>query len=99
MQTYACPSCGGALSYAGTAPTLVCSYCGSTVAVPDALRQPGLQLEAQQTATQTTRWFIIFLVLVFGVPTCLGLAGSVIALAAGLLVPLLTLVMAFFLGR
>jgi len=34
------------LSNSGTAPTMVCTYCGNTIAVPDALRQPGLVLAA-----------------------------------------------------
>ena len=99
MQNFACPSCGGSLSYSGTAPTMVCAYCGNTVAVPAELRQPGLQLEAQQLARKTTRWVIIFLILVFGVPTCVGLAGTFIGIAASLLVPLITLFSAFFFGR
>ncbi len=96
MQNFACPSCGGSLTYSGTAPTLVCTYCGNTVAVPDALRQPGLQLEAQQTVSKTMRWVIIFIILVFGVPTCLALGGAFIGIAASLLVPIITIFAAFF---
>ena len=55
-QNFACPSCGGRLTYAGTAPTMVCNYCGNTIAVPNELRQPGLNLAAQQLSSRTMRW-------------------------------------------
>jgi hypothetical protein len=99
MQNFACPSCGGTIAYSGTAPTTVCPYCGNTVAVPDELRQPGLALEAQETGRKATRWIVIFLVLVVGVPTCVGLAGTVISVAVGLLVPILTIFAAFLGGN
>jgi len=51
LQNFACSSCGGALSNSGTAPTMVCTYCGNTIAVPDALRQPGLVLAAPLCAS------------------------------------------------
>jgi hypothetical protein len=97
LQTFNCPNCGGHLRYSGAAPSLTCQYCGSQVAVPDELRAPALQLEAQQTAGRYGRYLIIFILLAVGVPTCLGLAGSFIGLAAGILVPLITIFTSFFL--
>jgi DNA-directed RNA polymerase subunit RPC12/RpoP len=37
-QTFACPSCGAALSAAGANKEIKCPYCGSTVVVPAELR-------------------------------------------------------------
>ena len=78
---------------------MVCQYCGNTVAVPEALRQPGLTLEAQETSRKATRWIIIFLILVVGVPTCVGLAGTFIGIGASLIVPIITIFAAFLGSR
>ncbi|MCC7358924.1 MAG: hypothetical protein IT317_05575 [Anaerolineales bacterium] len=99
MPTFACPSCGGSLAYSGAAPTVVCQYCGSTVAVLAELRRPGLTLPAHETNRQAMRWLVIFLVLVVGVPTCLGLAGAFLSVAAAVLVPLLALFATFLASR
>ena len=37
-QTFACPSCGAALSAAGANKEIKCPYCASTVVVPAELR-------------------------------------------------------------
>ena len=39
-HTFACPSCGAALTGAGDAIEIKCQYCGSTVIVPEELRAP-----------------------------------------------------------
>ena len=78
---------------------MVCQYCGNTVAVPAELRQPGLTLEAQQTSQKAMRWVVIFIILVVGVPTCVGLAGTFIGIGASLIVPIITIFAAFLGGR
>jgi hypothetical protein len=99
MQSFACPNCGGSINFQGTDPTTVCPYCGNTVAVPQALRQPGLDLEAKKALDHGSRYLIIFVILVFGIPTCLAVAGTVIGIGASLLVPVIMLFTAFFFGR
>lgn len=37
-QSFSCSNCGAALDYEGTQLTVRCTYCGSSVVVPEALR-------------------------------------------------------------
>ena len=97
MQTFNCPRCGGNLAYpsGSTEPNLTCQYCGSTIPVPDELRAPGLQARASAEAIKYGRWLIIFILLVVGVPTCLGIGGTLIGIAASILAPLIAIFAAF----
>jgi DNA-directed RNA polymerase subunit RPC12/RpoP len=45
-MSFNCPNCGSALSVNGNEKAIICSYCGSSVIVPDALRGAGAQSHA-----------------------------------------------------
>ncbi len=51
IQVFKCPSCGASLSYeGGSAPTITCQFCGSTVAVPEELRAKPEPASSPETA-------------------------------------------------
>jgi hypothetical protein len=97
-QAFTCPSCGGSIETDGSQPTVKCPYCGSVVQVPDAIRQVAVERQTAQAVNRTTRFFWIFIILVFGVPTCLGIAGAVIGLVVSVAAPLLAIVLSVLLG-
>ncbi len=49
LQTFSCPSCGAALTPAAGATTMKCAYCGSSVVIPDDLRQSAAAAPASQS--------------------------------------------------
>ena len=95
MQTFECPSCGGALEYAGGGRTIKCPYCGTVAQVPEALWHP---LEQAQTAKQWQKWVGIFLLVTVVLPTCLGLAGTVVGVGGGILAAIVSFILAMM-GR
>src|SRR5689334_24608094 len=103
MQSFACPSCGGALNYSGTNPTMVCTYCGNTVVVPDELRQAGQVVATQQLTRQVSRWMVLFIILVVGLPICLATGGTLVGVLASIfgiivsvLAPILAILVSIF---
>jgi LSD1 subclass zinc finger protein len=91
-QSFDCTSCGAGLEYnGGSDHTIRCQYCGTNVPVPEGFWR---EAEEKQTVNKWGKYLIIFLVLVIGMPTCLGLVGtilgiggSLIAIIAGFLAP------------
>lgn len=76
METFQCPKCGAPVSYekdvVGMNLTALCSYCKSSVAVPNALRpqvpQINIQLGAPASVGKATRWIAVtVIVLLLGV--------------------------------
>jgi hypothetical protein len=66
-----------------------CSYCGSTVDVPQELWQPA---EEAQTASKWKKYVIIFLIVTVGLPTCFSLLGVIAGIGGtvvGVVVPFL----------
>lgn len=93
MQTFSCPSCGGALEYNGSGRTVKCPYCGTVAHVPEALWQP---VEQARTETQWKKWIILFLVLTVGLPTCLGLFGTMVGIGGGIFAAIIPFILSFF---
>jgi hypothetical protein len=103
-QTFNCPQCGGPLNPpTDGAATMQCTFCNNTVAVPEALR-------AAILATQplSVRWkalnpnvklVVILIVVIFVLPTCLGIAGAFLGLIAGIGAPILALILGIILRR
>jgi LSD1 subclass zinc finger protein len=90
MQTFTCPSCGAEIEYAGGGRTIRCTYCGTVVEVPPSLWQP---VEQARIAGQAKKWLIIFLVVTVGLPTCLGLVGTIAGVGGGLLAGIIPFVL------
>jgi hypothetical protein len=97
-QTLACPHCGGSLNADGSQPYVTCGYCGNQAPVPDALRQAHLEQQTGQAVNRGVRYLIIFLVLVIGVPTCLGIVGSLFAAIVGIAAPIISILITFLIA-
>lgn len=94
-KAFQCPKCGSSLVPRGSASEIRCSYCGSTVIVPEELRDPLPIGEAIGVSPQTTRWikwgiwgFVILMVLTVLIPLVCSLCGALIGIF-GAFVPLL----------
>ena len=88
-QSFNCPNCGAELVYSGTEHTMRCTFCNTTVAVPEEIWRAA-ETAQEQVVLQTSvnRWMKylwIFLGITVGLPLCLGLVGTVIGLAASVL--------------
>ncbi len=95
-QTFTCPNCGGTLEYAGDgAQTMSCAYCGNTVVVPEDLWRPIETAKTTQSVTRISKYFIAFLILVFVVPTCLGLIGTLVGVGASIIGAILAVIVPF----
>ncbi len=84
---------------------MACSYCGNTVAVPDALQQAQAQEALRKALTwpelRNNIWFkiiVAFLFITVVLPTCLGLIGAVagiLAAVVGVSIPFLGVILPF----
>ncbi|NUM49311.1 MAG: hypothetical protein HUU38_31810 [Anaerolineales bacterium] len=88
--TFSCPNCGGTLEYTGQAAqtgvqTISCGYCGNLVAVPNELWQPIEDAKTAQTVNQWTKYLLIFIIVVFVVPTCLGVIGALLGIGGSII--------------
>ena len=92
-RSFNCPNCGGPLTYAGGDATMQCPFCANTVIVPEELRAAG-GLASGKIASGLkklgpgARWLLIFFIIIFVVPSCLGLIGTVLGVAAGIGAPI-----------
>lgn len=92
-ETFTCPNCGAALEYSGTGRTMKCTYCGTVVQVPEQLWR---EAEQVQTTNQWKKYVIIFLVLTVGLPTCLGLVGTILGIGGGIFAAIVPFVLSIF---
>jgi hypothetical protein len=70
-----------------------CPFCGTSLQVPEALWQP---FEEAQTVSQWKKYVIIFLAVTVGVPTCLGLLGTVLGIGGGIFAAIIPFVLRIF---
>ena len=81
-QTFNCTGCGAALEYTGgTEHTLRCQYCGTSVPVPEEFWR---EAEVKQTLSKGMKYLIIFLIITVGIPTCLGLVGTILGIGGSI---------------
>jgi hypothetical protein len=83
-QSFSCPSCGGILEHSGHDAHISCPYCGNTLAVPTELWQPSQQAKTAEDVSRYARYLLIFIAIVVGVPTCLGLIGTLLGLGGAI---------------
>ncbi len=82
-QTFNCTSCGAVLEYTGGPEhTLRCQYCGTSAPVPEEFWR---EVEAKQTMSKWGKYLIIFLVITVGIPTCLGLVGTLLGIGGSII--------------
>ncbi len=100
-KSFNCPNCGAPLDYNdSTVVTLRCPFCNNPVIVPEELRAGAALPTGQLTAFNWTnlspaiKLGLIFLILIFVVPICLGIAGTLVGIAASIGAPLLVFLLA-----
>jgi hypothetical protein len=105
-MTFNCPNCGAQLDYPGGSISLICQYCGNSVVVPADLQRAHAQDEVRKMLTwpelRKNRWFQVGAALffvIFVLPVCVGVIGSLIGIAAGVGAPILTVILQVVLGR
>jgi DNA-directed RNA polymerase subunit RPC12/RpoP len=87
-----CPRCGAPIQYEGEEANIPCPYCNSPVKVP-----VGTSLKRWWKSLGPTGKVIFWLVIVlFVLPTCIGLAASIMGGAIGICVPFLAFIPALF---
>ena len=75
-----CPHCGG-VNEGGEGDTVRCQFCGSDVRPPeDALNSAAVA----RISSKAKVWIILFVVVVFILPTCIGLGGALLGIAASM---------------
>lgn len=77
-----CPNCGGTNQYAGEGDHVRCQYCGSDVRPPEEMVN---KAAAIRLGSKAKPWIIIFIIVVFVLPTCIGFGGTLIGVAASIL--------------
>jgi hypothetical protein len=92
-QAFSCPHCGASLEYGGSGRTMQCPYCGTRLDVPEEFWRA---VETAETASQWKKYIILFLILTVGLPTCLGLLGTVLGIGGGILAAILPFVLRIF---
>ena len=101
-KSFNCPHCGAPLDYNdGVGATLQCPFCNNTVIVPEELRSAAASPSGQLAAfnwgglSPAIKLGLIFLILIFVVPICLGIAGALVGIAASIGAPLLVILLSF----
>jgi hypothetical protein len=84
---------GGGNKYSGDGSTLRCQFCGSDIPVPEKMAH-----EAAVTgiSSKARIWFILFIVIVFVLPTCIGFGGTIIGVLASMLGTIITIFASIF---
>jgi DNA-directed RNA polymerase subunit RPC12/RpoP len=105
-MTFECPYCGARLEYQGENSSLICQYCGNTVIVPAEIQQAHEEEEVRKMLTwpelRRNRWFqvgVVLFIVIFVLPTCIGLAASLLGIVAGIGVPLVAIILQFLSGH
>lgn len=81
-QNFSCPNCGATNEYSGAGDTVRCAYCGSDVRPPTEMVN---RAAVARFGSKAKIWIVLFVVVVFVLPTCLGLGGTLIGIAASIL--------------
>ena len=91
-QNFNCPHCGATNEYPGAGDTVRCAYCGSEARPPEEMVN---QAALARIGSKAKVWIILFVAVVFVLPTCIGLGGTLIGIAAGILGAIAAFVAAF----
>lgn len=81
-QKFNCPNCGASNAYSGEGNTVRCAYCGSDVRPPDEMVN---QAAVARFGSKAKVWIILFIIVVFVLPTCIGFGGTLIGIGASIL--------------
>jgi predicted RNA-binding Zn-ribbon protein involved in translation (DUF1610 family) len=76
-QNFNCPNCGASNEYSGEGDTVKCAYCGQDIHPPaDMVNQAAVA----RFSSKAKVWIILFIVVVFVIPTCLTLGGTLLGI-------------------
>lgn len=81
-KNFTCPHCGATNEFPDASGTVRCAYCGRDVQPPSGTAGRAAVLRLGPKAKM---WIILFVVVVFVLPACLGLGGTIIGIAASIL--------------
>ncbi len=105
-MTFNCPNCGAQLEYQGGNSAIVCPYCGNSVVVPENLQQAQAQEEVRKMLTwpelRKNHWFqagVALFFVIFILPTCIGLAASLLGVIVGVGAPIFAVVLQLLFGH
>jgi predicted RNA-binding Zn-ribbon protein involved in translation (DUF1610 family) len=88
-----CPNCGAPNTYGGEGNAVVCSYCGQEVRPPEEMVN---QAAVARFSSKAKVWIILFIIVVFVLPTCIGFGGTLIGIAASIIGFFASFIGAFF---
>ena len=94
-QHFNCPNCGAPNEYAGEGDAVRCVYCGQDVRPPEEMVN---QAAVARLSSKAKNWIVLFIVVVFILPMCLGFGGALIGILASILGAIAAFV-APFIGR
>ena len=77
-----CPKCGGENEYNGEGETVRCQYCGSSVQPPQEMLNRAATI---RLSSKAKTWIIVFVIVVFVIPTCVGFGGTLVGIVASIL--------------
>ncbi len=90
-----CPNCGGANEYMGEGNILHCQFCGSDIPVPEKMANDAV---AAKISSKARVWIILFVVVVFVLPTCIGLGGAILGVLASIIGTIIAIFASIFGG-
>ena len=90
-----CPNCGAPNTYKGEGDTVQCKYCGSEVRPPEEMVT---KATVARVSSKAKVWIILFVIVVFVLPTCIGFGGTLIGIAASILGALASIFASFIGG-
>ncbi len=92
-EVFSCPQCGAPVQVPVEAESVTCAFCGSQVPAP---AEQVNAIRARKLGAKAKPWIIAFILVVFVLPTCLGLAGTLLGVAAGFLGPVIAIIVGLF---
>lgn len=90
-----CPHCGGTNEYTGEGDAVRCQFCGSDVRPPEDMLASA---RVVRVSSKAKAWIILFVVVVFILPTCIGLGGALLGIAASVIGALVAIFASIFSG-
>jgi hypothetical protein len=90
--SFNCPNCGASNEYSGVGDTVRCIYCGQEVHPPEEMVN---QAAVTRFGSNAKIWIILFVVVVFVIPLCLTMGGTLIGIFGSILGIILGIVGAF----
>ncbi|MBI5031382.1 MAG: hypothetical protein HZB51_12705 [Chloroflexi bacterium] len=87
VKRFNCPSCGAALELQVNENALNCAYCGSTVSIPQELRETAVTVspEARRWIKISIWGFVILMIITFVVPFLCSMCAMIAGIGGSVL--------------